>query len=93
MKKTRIRIILLFCLCCIVSGCSSRKEDVVELTMIHGWGSTEADHIIMRQIYEDFEKDHPNIHLNLVSMPSSADVINKVGDLLTVGEIPDSSEY
>ena len=89
MKKTRIRIILLFCLCCIVSGCSSRKEDVVELTMIHGWGSTEADHIIMRQIYEDFEKDHPNIHLNLVSMPSSADVINKVGDLLTVGEIPD----
>ena len=72
-----------------MSGCSNRKEDVVELTMIHGWGSTEADHIIMRQIYEDFEKEHPNIHLNLVSMPSSADVINKVGDLLTVGEIPD----
>ena len=89
MKKTRIRIIFLFCLCCIISGCSNRKEDVVELTMIHGWGSTEADHIIMRQIYEDFEKEHPNIHLNLVSMPSSADVINKVGDLLTVGEIPD----
>ena len=72
-----------------MSGCSNRKEDVVELTMIHGWGSTEADHIIMRQIYEDFEREHPNIHLNLVSMPSSADVINKVGDLLTVGEIPD----
>ena len=72
-----------------MSGCSNRKEDVLELTMIHGWGSTEADHIIMRQIYEDFEREHPNIHLNLVSMPSSADVINKVGDLLTVGEIPD----
>ena len=89
MKKTKIRVILLFCLCCILSGCSNRKDEVVELTMIHGWGSTEPDHIIMRQIYEDFEKEHPNIHLNLVSMPSSADVINKVGDLLTIGEIPD----
>ena len=57
--------------------------------MIHGWGSTEKDHIIMRQIYEDFEKEYPNIRLNLVSMPSSSDVVNKVGDLLTIGEIPD----
>lgn len=57
--------------------------------MIHGWGSTEADHIAMRQIYEDFEKEHPYIHLNLISMPSATDVISKVGDLLTVGEIPD----
>lgn len=57
--------------------------------MIHGWGSTQADHVAMRKIYEDFEKVHPNIHLNLVSMPSSTDVISKVGDLLTVGEIPD----
>ena len=30
-----------------------------------------------------------DIHLNMVSMPSSTDVIGKVGDLLTVGEIPD----
>ena len=87
MKK--IRIILLFCLCCIISGCSNRKEEIVELTMIHGWGSTEEDHVIMRQIYEDFEKEHPNIHLNLVSMPYSSDVVSKVGDLLTIGEIPD----
>ena len=70
-------------------GCSNRKEEVIELTMIHGWGSSEEDHVIMRQIYKDFEKEHPNIHLNLVSMPYSSDVVNKVGDLLTIGEIPD----
>ena len=72
-----------------MAGCSNRKEEVVELTMIHGWGSSEEDHVMMRQIYKDFEKEHPNIHLNLVSMPYSSDVVNKVGDLLTIGEIPD----
>ena len=72
-----------------LTGCGTKKQDVVEITMIHGWGSTESDHVVMRQIYEDFEKMHPEIHLNMVAMPSSADVISKVGDLLTVGEIPD----
>lgn len=89
MKKIHIKAIVLFCLCCLVVGCNIEKEEVVELTMIHGWGSTEADHIVMRQIYENFQNEHPHIHLNLVSMPSSSDVINKVSDLLTVGEIPD----
>ncbi|MBR5597207.1 MAG: extracellular solute-binding protein [Lachnospiraceae bacterium] len=89
MKITNIKIIIIICFCCIISGCSNPKEEIVELTMIHGWGSTEKDHIIMRQIYEDFEKEYPNIRLNLVSMPSSSDVVNKVGDLLTIGEIPD----
>ena len=73
----------------VLTGCVNRKEEPVEITMIHGWGSTEADHVAMRKIYADFEKEYPGIHLNVISMPSSADVISKVGDLLTVGEIPD----
>ena len=89
MKKIGIRILILLCMCCSLMGCAKKQEEKVEITMIHGWGSTEADHVAMRKIYEDFEKEHPNIHLNLVSMPSSTDVISKVGDLLTVGEIPD----
>ena len=89
MKKKRIKILLFIFLFGILAGCEKRQEEQVEITMIHGWGSTEPDHVIMRQIYEDFEKEHPEIHLNLVSMPSSTDVIGKVGDLLTVGEIPD----
>ncbi len=89
MKKTRIKILLFIFLFGILTGCTKKQDEQVEITMIHGWGSTEADHVVMRQIYEDFEKGHPGIHLNLVSMPSSTDVIGKVGDLLTVGEIPD----
>lgn len=89
MKKIGIRILIFLCMCCFLTGCTKKQDEKVEITMIHGWGSTEADHVAMRKIYEDFEKEHPNIHLNLVSMPSSTDVISKVGDLLTVGEIPD----
>lgn len=89
MKKITVKILLWLGFCFLLCGCSGESEEKIEITMIHGWGSTEADHVAMRQIYEDFEKEHPNIHLNLISMPSSTDVISKVGDLLTVGEIPD----
>ena len=71
------------------SGCHKREEVITEITMIHGWGSSDADHEAMRQIYKDFEKEHPDIRLNMISMPSNVDVIDKMGDLLTVGQIPD----
>ena len=80
-------IVAVLCIC--LCGCTKKQEEKVEITFIHGWGSTEADHVAMRQIYRDFEKEHPQIHLNMISMPSSTDVVGKVGDLLTVGEIPD----
>lgn len=89
MKTIVVKFALLFCMVFALTGCDKKQEEKVEITMIHGWGSTEADHVAMRRIYEEFEKTHPEIHLNMVSMPSSADVISKVGDLLTVGEIPD----
>ena len=81
--------LVLLCISCLLLGCGKQQKEIIEITMIHGWGSTGADHVAMRQIYEDFEKEHPWIHLNLLSMPSSTDVVDKVGDLLTVGEIPD----
>lgn len=89
MKKITCKWILFLCMAFVLTGCSKKQQEKVEITMIHGWGSTEEDHVAMRQIYEEFEKVHPDIHLNLVSMPSSTDVMSKVGDLLTVGEIPD----
>ena len=78
-------ILLFFCL----TGCERKEGEKTEITFIHGWGSTEVDHVAMRQIYRDFEKENPDIGLNMISMPSSTDVIYKVGDLLAVGEILD----
>ena len=43
----------------------------------------------MRQIYKDFEKEHPEIKLNLMSMTSSDEVIKKTKNMLSVGEVPD----
>lgn len=92
LKKTAQRLIyvsLLLVFCGLFSGCQNKQKEPVEITIIHGWGSSEADHEAMRQIYEDFEKEHPDIRLNMISMPAATDVVSKMGDLLTVGQIPD----
>ena len=80
---------VLLCMVVLLCACGSKQKEIVEITMIHGWGSTREDHIAMRQIYEEFAKEHPEIRINLVSMPSSTDVIHKTSDLLTIGKIPD----
>ncbi|MDD3337320.1 MAG: extracellular solute-binding protein [Lachnospiraceae bacterium] len=85
----RLGFVLVLVLLFMQSGCASKETEATELTLIHGWGSTESDHVAMRQIYEDFEKENPDIQLNLVSMPNSEDVIGKAGDMISVGKIPD----
>ena len=89
--KTRIYIfsIIIFVSLFTLSACKVKEEEKTEISFIHGWGSTEAEHVAMRKIFEDFEKENPGIKLNMVSMPAPTDVVNKVGDLLTVGEVPD----
>lgn len=87
-KKIGLWILLSFFLP-LLSACKTEEKEKVEITFIHGWGSVEREHEAMRKIYKDFEKAYPEISLNMVSMPSSTDVVKKVGDLLSVGEIPD----
>lgn len=95
MKKISLirKVFLFFSLfisaCCIFTGCSRQQKQSVEITVIHGWGSAEDDHEKMRQIYADFEKAHPEIHLNIMALPSDFDVIDKMRELLTVGKVPD----
>ena len=87
-KSICLGLLLVFSIC-LLAGCRNHQNEPVEITMIHGWGSSEADHEAMRQIYMDFEKEHPEIRLNMISMPAATDVVSKMGDLLTVGQIPD----
>lgn len=87
-KRTGIIVFIFAAAMFLLSGCTSEK-DPVEITFIHGFGSSDKEHQAMRQIYKDFEKEHPEIHINMISMPSSEDVISKTRDLLTVGEVPD----
>ncbi len=87
-KKVSVLFLLILMLCGF-TACGKEEKEIVEITLIHGWGSTEPDHVAMRQIYQDFEKEHPYIKINLLSMPSADDVLTKVEDMLAVGEIPD----
>lgn len=83
--------VLLISLTCSFSlmACQEQEEEKVEITVIHGWGSDEKDHVAMRRIYEDFKKENEDVDVHLISMPTSRDLIRKVGDLLLVGETPD----
>ena len=87
--KRRRRLTVLFLLAFgMLTGCGFRQEPV-EITFIHGFGTSEATHVAMRQIYQDFEKKHPAIKLHIISMPSSQDVVEKVENMLAVGKVPD----
>lgn len=88
MKKFRICFLSLL-LALMLGGCVTEEPESVEITVIHGWGSNENDHIAMRSIYSDFEKQNPNVKVHLVSMPTSKDLLRKVGDMILVGEMPD----
>ena len=43
-ESKRIFIICMIGAVFFLSGCSERKEKQVEITVMHGWGSTEMDH-------------------------------------------------
>ncbi len=87
--KTTIKLLLVLCLAFLLMGCQKQTTEVTEITFIHGWGSTEADHETMRQIYRDFETENPDIKLNMISMPTSDEVVRKTEDMVMVGTLPD----
>lgn len=61
----------------------------VEITLLHGWGTMEAVHVAMRQIYQDFETAHPGVTLNQIALPDTEQALAKAADWLAVGEVPD----
>ena len=91
--KRRIRqvIFLLGILisCCLLGGCESEDNRKVSITLIHAWGGTEKDHIAMREIYDEFQKEYPDIDLQVISMPTREEMMRKVEDMVMVGNVPD----
>ena len=82
---TAVAAFLAVCL----AGCGKKTPEPVEITLIHGWGTTEEDHVVMRDTYQDFEQENPDVKLNQLSMPSGSEMVRKTEDLLVAGEIPD----
>ena len=49
---------------CILEGCRKESNHSVTITLIHAWGGTEEDHVAMREIYEEFQEENPDINLH-----------------------------
>ena len=92
MKKTTKQLIVLMLILgvgCILEGCGKESNHSVTITLIHAWGGTEEDHVAMREIYEEFQEENPDINLQMISMPTREDMMRKVEDMIMVGNIPD----
>lgn len=76
-------------LCFILTGCKKEEIEPITITVIHAWGSTEADHVAMRDIYQGFQDENPDVRLQLISMPTRDKMLKKVEDMIMVGDIPD----
>lgn len=86
--KKLLLLIWILLICCILSSCEKEKKKVT-ITVIHSWGGTETDHVAMRQIYEQFQNENPDINLRLISMPTRNETLRKVEDMIMVGDTPD----
>lgn len=90
MGRKKISLLCIFFLAGIILGCGEKeKTEKTEIVIINGWGMMDEDHQIMRDIYEDFQENNPDITLKLISMPSSDKVIEKAKEMLSVGKVPD----
>ena len=50
-KIIGLGLLVIFC-STLITGCQTNQNEQVEITMIHGWGSSEADHEAMRSSSE-----------------------------------------
>lgn len=90
LRRKKIGLLgILAAFCFLLAGCQKEQEEQVTITVIHAWGSTEADHVAMRKIYEGFQKENPDIALKLISMPTRDEMLRKTEDMIMVGDIPD----
>lgn len=73
----------------ILGGCGKEEKEPVTITMIHAWGGTGEDHVAMGDIYDGFQKENPDIEVQLISMPGRKEMLRKVEDMIMVGDMPD----
>lgn len=87
------RIVFFMGMALFLVGCKIRTDDAAqknqtEILFLNSCGSmSDADRVI-RQIYLEFEMQNPDIKLQMISMPSSQKVEEKVKEMVTAGRVP-----
>lgn len=81
---------LLFWISVCVLGCDEEESLApIELTLVSGWGGSFDFHKEMRAIYEEFDRQNPDITLKFVPYSDNAVAVKKAIDMLAVGNPPD----
>lgn len=88
MKKLLIFILIIIIS---TSGCSKKIEDENQtaILLMHGWDGVGKDHVAMRNIFKDFEKENEEIRFVVNSCPYSDIIVEKANDMLAVDKMPD----
>lgn len=92
--RRRIAGAFLLILILTLAGCAyhadrEQNTEIIEITLLHGWSGDNPDCVAMREIFEDFNLEHEDIHLNFLTMPSGGEVVAQAEDMYTVGKVPD----
>lgn len=87
------RSLLIFVLAIIIislSACGEKEQQKqTDILLMHGWDGVGEDHIAMRNIYKEFEKQNPDIKLTTNSCPYSEVIVEKANNMLAVDKMPD----
>lgn len=71
-------------------GCGRKEtESPIEITMVNGWGGMFQSHEVMREIYEEFDRQNPDIKLNCIPYSDNVIAVERAIDMLAVGNAPD----
>lgn len=86
MKKAIIILVACTAMSCV--SCSQQPPtEPVQITLMHGWGGSGADHVAMRKIYADFEAENPDISVVYDALPDISVLIDKAGNMLAADKM------
>lgn len=90
-KILHITALLVSVMCFLsLTACQNQISDLpVEISFIHGWGSTQKAHKIMTEIYSDFATQNPDISLNSIAYSTAPETVESGNNMLAVGKMPD----
>lgn len=87
--KSITAAMLMICIVVVLMGCRKIEEKPkVRIILMSGWGGATQDHVAMREIYDEFNKQNPDIELVLDTSSDLNIVLEKAKDMLAVDKMP-----
>ena len=85
MRKICIILLVLIFL----SACSKEVEPPkINLVLLHGYGTDSEADKKMRDIYMAFERENPDISMQLISVPGFENMEDKLKDMIFLEKVP-----